>query len=262
MGIINVTPDSFSDGGEFFDPAVAIAHGHKLLEDGAGILDIGGESTRPGSLPLPAEEEQRRVLPVIAALAPDASAQGALISIDTRNASTMARALAAGASMINDISALTHDPASASVVRDQGAAVILMHMQGTPETMQQAPAYDDVVEEVYQWLKTRAEVAIESGIGRDKILIDPGIGFGKTVQHNLLLLRTLRRFKDLGFPLVLGVSRKGFIGQLSRQEPAMDRLAGSLAAGLFGYLQGANILRVHDVRDTAQALRVWQSLAG
>jgi dihydropteroate synthase len=266
MGVINVTPDSFSDGGAFFDPAKAIAQGRRLLAEGARILDIGGESTRPGARPLPADEEQRRILPVITALAADAAAQAALISVDTRNASTMRAAVAAGARIVNDISALTHDPDSLSVVRDQRCAVILMHMQGTPETMQEAPAYDDVVEEVYQWLKARAEIAIEGGIGRDKILVDPGIGFGKTVDHNLLLLRNLKRFKDLGFPLVLGVSRKGFIGMLSAPDTtpleAKNRLAGSLAAGLFGSLQGVDILRVHDVAETAQALRMWQSLAG
>jgi dihydropteroate synthase len=252
MGIVNATPDSFSDGGIHFDAGSAIAHATAMIQAGAGIIDIGGESTRPGAVPVPADEEIRRVVPVIAGL----RATGVTISIDTRNARTMQAALDAGATMINDVSALTHDPDSLAVAARATGPVVLMHMQGEPATMQQAPAYDDVVLDVYDALEARIAMALAAGIALDRIVVDPGIGFGKTVTHNLALLAGLSLFHGLGVPLLVGVSRKGFIARLSAGEPADGRLGGSLAAGLAAVSQGAQIIRVHDVPETLQALRV------
>jgi dihydropteroate synthase len=252
MGIVNATPDSFSDGGAHFDAGAAIAHATAMIQAGAGIVDVGGESTRPGATPVPVDEEIRRVVPVIAGI----RAAGVTISIDTRNAQTMQAARDAGATMINDVSALTHDPDSLAVVARATGSVVLMHMQGEPATMQQAPAYDDVVLDVYDALETRIAAALAAGIALNRIVVDPGIGFGKTVAHNLALLAGLSLFHGLGVPLLVGVSRKGFIARLSAGEPADRRLGGSLAAGLAAVGQGAQILRVHDVPETLQALRV------
>jgi dihydropteroate synthase len=256
MGIVNATPDSFSDGGLHFDPDRAIAHAQAMILAGAGIVDIGGESTRPGATPVDPAEEIRRVLPVIAGIRAAATAAGAVISIDTRNARTMQAALEAGAGMINDVSALTHDPASLSIAAATDVPVVLMHMRGEPGTMQQAPAYDDVALDVYDYLESRIAAAEAAGIARARIVIDPGVGFGKSVTHNLALLDQLSLFHGLGVPLLVGVSRKGFIARLSMGEPSDRRLPGSLAAALAAAQQGAHIVRVHDVPETLQALRI------
>ncbi len=256
MGIVNATPDSFSDGGAFLDPAAAIAHGAAMIAAGARIIDIGGESTRPGAAQVPVEEEIRRVIPVIAGLRARAENAGAIISIDTRNAATMAAALNAGAAVVNDVSALTHDPRAMEIVARSGAPVVLMHMQGEPATMQRAPSYDDIALDVYDYLEGRIAACREAGISSDRIVVDPGIGFGKTTAQNLALLSQISLFHGLGAPLLIGVSRKGFIGKLSAGEPPAGRLPGSLAAALACVGQGAQILRVHDVGETAQALKI------
>jgi dihydropteroate synthase len=256
MGIVNATPDSFSDGGAYFDPATAIAHATALIQAGAGVVDIGGESTRPGAVAVPVDEEIRRIAPVIAGIRAAAQAAGVTISVDTRNARTMQAALDAGATMINDVSALTHDPDALAVAARSQAQIVLMHMQGNPGTMQLAPSYDDVVLDVYDQLEARIAAAQTAGIALERIVIDPGIGFGKTVEHNLTLLCHLSLFHGLGVPLLVGVSRKGFIARLSAGEPADRRLGGSLGAGLAAIGQGAQMLRVHDVPETIQALRM------
>jgi dihydropteroate synthase len=253
MGIVNLTPDSFS--GDGVAPTRAIAQGRAMLEAGADLLDIGGESTRPGATPVTAEEEAARILPVIRALAPLAP-----VSVDTRNAATMRAALAAGARIVNDVSALRHDPEAAAVVAAAGAPVVLMHMRGDdPRSMQQDPRYDDVALEVARHLAGRIAVAEAAGIPRTAIALDPGIGFGKTLDHNLALLRRLPLLAGLGCPLLVGASRKGFIGRLSGEAEAGRRAAGSVAAALFAASRGAAILRVHDVAETVQALRVWRA---
>ena len=256
MGIINVTPDSFSDGGDFYDAGLAIEHGRALIEQGAEILDVGGESTRPGADPVSPEEEMRRVLPVIEALAAD----GAVVSIDTRHAAVMRAALEAGAAIINDVTALTGDPDSLSVAVESRAPVILMHMRGEPRTMQAAPDYADAPLDVYDYLAQRIEACVAAGIARHRITVDPGIGFGKSVDHNAEILRHTALFHGLGCPLLIGVSRKSFIGVLSRGEPAKERLGGSLAAGLVALSQGAQMLRMHDIAQTRQAVRVWRAV--
>lgn len=256
MGVVNVTPDSFSDGGRFLAADAAIAQGRRLLADGADILDIGGESTRPGAAPVPPAEEQRRILSVIEALA----AEGAVVSVDTRYAETMAAALRAGAAIVNDVSGLTHDPAALPLVGEAGCPVVIMHMAGTPETMQRAPRYDDVVADVSDRLRRQAEAAMRAGLAASDIAIDPGIGFGKTVRHNTQLLAATGRLRALGHPVLIGVSRKSFIAKLSCQEPAEARLPGSLAAMLLAVERGAGIVRVHDVAESVQALRVMQAI--
>ena len=256
MGILNATQDSFSDGGAFLDPRAAIAHGEAMIAAGARIVDVGGESTRPGATAVPVEEEIRRVTPVIAGLRACADDSGAVISIDTRNAATMAAALNAGATIVNDVSALTHDPRAMEIVAKSDARIVLMHMRGEPATMQRAPAYDDVVLDVYDYLEARIAACRKAGIVLDRIVVDPGIGFGKTTAQNLALVSHLSLFHGLGVPLLVGVSRKGFIGKLSACEPPAVRLPGSLAAALACVGQGAQILRVHDVAETAQALKV------
>ncbi|MDE2006542.1 MAG: dihydropteroate synthase [Rhodospirillales bacterium] len=258
MAILNVTPDSFSDPGAHADPASAIAAGRAMLEAGADILDIGGESTRPGADPVAPEEEIRRVLPAIRALA----ATGAPLSIDTRHAATMAAALDAGARIVNDVSGLTHDPDSARLVAARGAPVVLMHSRGTPQSMQGLASYADVASEVVAELRARMAAAEAAGVARAAICLDPGFGFAKRPAHSTELLRRLPELAALGRPLLVGVSRKGFIGRLSGAAAAADRLAGSLAAGLFALSRGAAILRVHDIAATAQAVTVWQALAG
>lgn len=257
MGIVNVTPDSFSDGGDFFDAGTAIAHGTALIEAGAEILDVGGESTRPGADPVGPPEEMRRVLPVVRHFAE----RGVAVSIDTRHAAVMAAALDAGARIVNDVTALRDDADALGVVRRTGAPVILMHMQGEPRTMQHAPFYRDAPTDVFEWLAARVAACTEAGIAREAVAVDYGIGFGKTVGHNLDLVNATALFHALGVPLLVGVSRKSFIGRLSRGEPARERTPGSLAAGLAAVGQGARMLRVHDVAETAQAVAVAVALA-
>lgn len=256
MGIVNVTPDSFSDGGDRYDPAAAIAAGRAMREAGAAILDVGGESTRPGAEPVGVEEECARVLPVIEALA----GEGALVSIDSRHAAVMRAAVEAGAAIVNDVTALTGDPESLGTVAALQAPAILMHMQGEPRTMQADPRYGDVVAEVRDFLAERAAACEAAGIARANICIDPGIGFGKTVAHNLALLKHLDALVALGYPVLIGASRKAFIGKLSRGEAPKQRLGGSLAVALAAAERGAAILRVHDVAETAQALALWRAI--
>ncbi|NQV44980.1 MAG: dihydropteroate synthase [Rhodospirillales bacterium] len=256
MGVINVTPDSFSDGGDAFRTDDAVARGLALMEQGATILDVGGESTRPGADPVSEEEEIARVVPVIRTLV-DA---GAVVSIDTRHAAVMEAAIAAGATIVNDVTALTGDARSLDVVVESGVSLVLMHMQGMPETMQQNPQYDDVVGEVMAHLDAQVSTCEVRGVVRSEIAIDPGIGFGKTIEHNLALLKSLEAFQSLGCPLVLGVSRKSMIARLSKGEEPKDRVAGSVAAALAGISRGADIIRVHDVAETCQAIAVWQAI--
>ena len=257
MGILNATPDSFSDGGEHLDAGAAIEAGLAMVRDGATILDIGGESTRPGSLAIDPAEEWTRIRPVIAGLLH----AGIPLSVDTRNASIMAAALDAGAHIINDVSALTHDPDAARVVAARGCPVILMHMRGTPATMNSLAVYADVAAEVIAELASRVAAAEAAGIRRDAIAIDPGFGFAKDAGHNTTLLRDLSRLRALGLPIVAGVSRKRFIGTLSGASDRAGLDFGSATAGLFALSQGASVLRVHDVAGTACATRVWQALA-
>ncbi|CAH2605031.1 Dihydropteroate synthase [Rhodovastum atsumiense] len=257
MGIVNVTPDSFSDGGDRFDPGRACAAGREMVEAGAGILDIGGESTRPGSAPVSPEQEQARILPVIRGLRD----LGVPISVDTRHASTMAAALDAGAAIINDVSALAHDPRALAVVAGHGAPVVLMHMRGTPDTMASLAQYQDVAVTVTRELAARVAAAEAAGIPRARIVLDPGIGFAKDLGHNLETLRRLPLLLNLGCRLLVGVSRKSFIGGVVGGIPPKQRDPGSLAAALFALARGASILRVHDVAATVQAVRVWQALS-
>lgn len=258
MGVVNVTPDSFSDGGNFLDTDKAIAHALKLEKEGAQILDIGGESTRPGAAPVHIEEEQKRVLPVIEGL--KKAGVKSLISVDTRYADTMQKAINCGADIINDVSALTYDSESLNVVSKAQIPVILMHMQGTPETMQERPQYDDVVQEIFDYLSVQIERCLAAGISRDKIICDPGIGFGKTLKDNLNILKNLEKFHHLDCPIVLGASRKSFIEKICPDTLAKDRLAGSLAAAIKGLEQGVQIFRIHDVAQTKQAFDVWQAI--
>jgi len=256
MGILNVTPDSFSDGARFADAGEAAAAGADMAGHGAAIIDVGGESTRPGAKPVWEGDEIERVVPVVRQLVRG----GTAVSIDTRKADVMTAALEAGARLVNDVSALTYDERSARVVAASGVPVVLMHHQGDPATMQDDPKYDDVLVEVFLWLEERIAAAKAAGIRRDKILVDPGFGFGKNVGHNLELMNGLALFHALGCPLVLGASRKRTIGALSNEAPADQRLAGSLAFALKAAEQAAQIIRVHDVPETVQALRVWRGL--
>ena len=257
MGILNVTPDSFSNGGAYADAAQAIAAGQAMAEAGADIVDVGGESTRPGAAAVPPGEEIRRILPVVRGLAE----AGLRVSIDTRNAATMEAALDAGAAIVNDVSALTHDPAAAPLVAVRGCPVVLMHMRGTPGTMTGLARYADVAAEVAAELAARMAAAEAAGIARAAICLDPGFGFAKRGEHSVELLRRLPELAALGRPLLVGVSRKGFIGRLSGEERPAARLGGSLAAGLFAVSRGAAILRVHNVSETIAALKVWRALA-
>jgi len=257
MGIVNVTPDSFFDGGRHADSDRAIEHAKRLMAEGADILDIGGESTRPGSAPTSPEDELARVLPVIQAVIAD----GAVVSIDTRRASVMRAAIEAGARIVNDVTALTHDPEAIGVVAATKSSVALMHMQGEPATMQKAPHYDDAPAEVAAYLGQRVAACRAAGIPDEHIAVDPGIGFGKTFVHNLQLLANLDQLRPLGVAILVGASRKGFIGGISRKEPADERLPGSLAAALAAVHRGAQIVRVHDVAATAQALTIWRAIA-
>lgn len=253
MGILNITPDSFSDGGQYATVTEAAAAARAMIVAGAAMLDIGGESTRPRAPLVSLNEELARAGPVLDALG------GIPFSIDTRKAAVMARALDAGAVLVNDVSALTHDPAALALVTARSCPVVLMHAQGTPQTMQDAPVYDDVLLDVYDWLDARIDACVAAGIDRAKIIVDPGIGFGKTLAHNLELLRSVGLLHGLGCPIMLGVSRKKMIGRLSGAEVA-DRLPGSLALALHGLGQGVQLLRVHDVAATVQAVQVWKAL--
>ncbi|WP_189409648.1 dihydropteroate synthase [Neogemmobacter tilapiae] len=257
MGILNVTPDSFSDGGRYLDAAHAVGHVLELIGEGAEIIDVGGESTRPGAAFVPEAEEVARILPVVQAvqaLAP--------VSLDTRKAAVAKAGLAAEAAMVNDVSALGHDPAMAGVLAAGDWPVCLMHAQGTPQDMQDDPRYGDVLLDVYDHLAERIAFAEQAGIARGRIIVDPGIGFGKTLAHNLALLERLSLFHGLGCPLLLGVSRKRFIGTIAQEADADRRAPGSVAVALAGVMQGAQILRVHDVGMTRQALRLWQAVTG
>jgi dihydropteroate synthase len=258
MGIVNVTPDSFSDGGQFTTTDAAVAHALELAQQGAELLDIGGESTRPGSSPVPLEEELRRVVPVVQALA---GQTGLPLSVDTSKAEVARECLQAGAAIINDVTALSGDPHMAEVVRSYRAGVVLMHMQGTPATMQLAPHYDDVVDDIRRYLQERLQAVVAQQIERERIVVDPGIGFGKTSEHNLEILARLEEFQQLGRPLCLGVSRKGFLGKLVGSRPVQRRLATSLAAVC--YAQGKNavqVVRVHDVEETKDAVTLFAAL--
>jgi len=257
MGIINVTPDSFSDGGDRFDAGRAVDDGLAMVEAGAAILDVGGESTRPGSAPVDPQEELRRVLPVVRGLADG----GAIVSIDSRRAPVMAAALDAGARVLNDVTALEYDPGSLTLAAERGAPVVLMHMRGEPGTMQANPRYHDAALDVYDYLEGRVAACLAAGLARADIAVDPGIGFGKTAIHNLEILDQMALYQGLGCAVVLGVSRKGFIGKMSRDEAPKARLPGSLAAALAGVERGAQILRVHDVAETSQALALWRAIA-
>jgi dihydropteroate synthase len=253
MGVVNVTPDSFSDGGKFFDPKAAVAHALRLAEEGADILDIGGESSRPGALPVSVFQEMDRILPVLEGL----RTLEKPISVDTRRPEVMQAALSAGASMINDIEAL-QAPGAVEVAAKAQCAVCLMHMKGEPATMQKGPHYDDVVGEVLGFLKKRMQAAMQAGIAQERIAIDPGFGFGKTAAHNFELLRRLEEFSSLGVPVLAGWSRKSTLGKLTGR-PADERLAASLAAALLALQGGATILRVHDVKETRDVIAVWSA---
>jgi dihydropteroate synthase len=271
MGIVNVTPDSFSDGGRFLEQGAAVARGRALIDEGAQIVDVGGESTRPGAQPVAAEEELRRVIAVVEGLAGAGAGGGgrAQISIDTRKAVVARAALDAGATLVNDVSALRGDPDMAGVVAERGADVCLMHMRGEPATMQDDPRYDDVVAEVKAFLAERIEFALRQGIARERILVDPGIGFGKTEQHNLELLRRLDELCELDVPIVVGTSRKGFLGRIAAraamaEEPptAARRLPGTIASNVLAFERGASVFRVHEVAPVREALAVAAATLG
>jgi dihydropteroate synthase len=256
MGVVNVTPDSFSDGGRYLDAEAAIAHGEELARDGAEILDVGGESTRPGAEPVAEPEELRRTEPVVAALAGKAP-----VSIDTSKVAVAEAALEVGAEIVNDVTALRRDPDMAGLCAERGATVVLMHMPGNPRTMQDDPRYGDVVDDVKGFLAERTEAAVAAGIAEERIWLDPGIGFGKTVEHNLELLRRLGELRELGRPLVIGTSRKSFIGRIDGSAVG-DRLGGTIASSVLAAAEGADVLRVHDVVEMAQALRVTRAVLG
>lgn len=256
MGVVNVTPDSFSDGGLFLDAEAAIAHGRELAAHGAEILDVGGESTRPGAKEVSAEEELARVVPVVETLAGTAT-----VSIDTSKLSVAEAALDAGASIVNDVTALRHDPEIGGLCAEREAGLVLMHMQGDPRTMQESPTYDDVVDDVKAFLAGRLLAAVGAGVAEERIWLDPGIGFGKALEHNLELLRRLGELRELGRPLVVGASRKSFIGKIDDSAVA-DRLGGSIASAVVAASRGAEVLRVHDVAETAQAIAVANAILG
>lgn len=256
MGILNVTPDSFSDGGRFYGGDRAVEHGLKMAWEGADILDVGGESTRPGAAPIPADEELDRVIPVIKALSRSCQA---VLSVDTMKSAVAEQALASGAHIVNDVSALTADPRMADVVRESRAGAILMHMRGEPRTMQEDPRYEDVVREVRDYLQARIEKLAGKGIDRDALAVDPGIGFGKTAEHNVRLLACLSALRACGRPIVVGLSRKRFLERLTGRG-VEERLAGSLGALAYGLLAGAQIMRVHDVRESRDVIEVMNAL--
>jgi dihydropteroate synthase len=256
MGVVNVTPDSFSDGGLYLDADDAIAHGEELVRDGAEILDVGGESTRPGAEEVSVAEEMARVVPVVEGLAGTAT-----VSIDTSKAAVAEAALDAGAAVINDVTALRRDPEIAGLCGERGAGLILMHMQGDPRTMQADPTYGDVVDDVKRFLAERLGAAVDAGVAEERIWLDPGIGFGKTLDHNLELLRRLGELRALGRPLVVGTSRKSFIGKIDG-SPVDDRLGGTIASSVLAAVEGADVLRVHDVAEAAQAMKMATAVLG
>lgn len=256
MGILNVTPDSFSDGGEHFDPEAALVHTRQMIRDGAAIIDVGGESTRPGAAEIPVEEEIRRTTPVIEAIRGEWDIP---ISIDTRKSPVARAAHAAGATLVNDVAGFTFDAALAPFCAEAGLPICVMHAQGTPEIMQVDPRYDNVALDIFDYLSSRVSALSRIGIPRERIVIDPGIGFGKTLDHNLTLLQNLSLFHGLGCPVLLGASRKRFIGILGGTEDARNRAPGSIAVALAGVAQGIQLLRIHDVGETAEALRLWQA---
>ncbi len=258
MGILNVTPDSFSDGGRYIDPESALTQARSMIREGATIIDVGGESTRPGAAVVPVEEETARVAQVVDTLAKG----GVCVSIDTRKAPVAAKSAELGTKILNDVSAMSYDPKMAEVAASTGLPICLMHAQGTPETMQADPRYDDVVLDVYDYLAERIEVALAAGIKRTQIIVDPGIGFGKTLQHNLALLRRMSIFHSLGCPILLGASRKRFIGEISGAQDAAERMAGSVSVALDGIRQGVQIVRVHDTLHTRQAISLQTALFG
>jgi dihydropteroate synthase len=256
MGILNVTPDSFSDGGKYADPSAAADRAAAMVAEGAAIIDVGGESSRPGAEELDPGEELERVAPVLEKL----SELDAVISIDTRHVSVAGEALRLGASMINDISGLTHDAGMAGLASSSGAAVVVMHMKGTPETMQDDPSYEDAPDEIYAWLESATGSLVDEGIGRDKIIVDPGIGFGKRLRDNLEIVDRIGDLHSLGFPVLVGHSRKSFLGTLTGREDPADRVPGGLAVTGRCLDAGVQILRVHDVRETADYIGVWKAL--
>jgi dihydropteroate synthase len=258
MGIVNVTPDSFSDGGRYFETQLAIDHGLRLAEEGADLLDVGGESTRPYSTPVPVDEELRRVIPVVQALV---ERTGVPVSIDTSKAAVAREALAAGAEIINDVTGLAGDPAMAELAVATGAGVCAMHMRGTPQTMQNDPRYDDVVAEIHAYLAARRDALLAAGLSLDRICLDPGIGFGKTHEHSLTLLRHCDRFLDLGCPLLVGHSRKSFINYVLKDKQA-DRLWGNIGVSLALARRGVQVIRIHDVRPVRDALRLFEASGG
>jgi dihydropteroate synthase len=258
VGVINVTPDSFSDGGDFFDPAKAAARAATMLDEGAEVIDVGGESTRPGSDPVRHEEEVRRVVPAIRAILADRS--DAIVSIDTYSAATAEAALEAGARIVNDVTALRGDPHMAALAAEAGCPLVLMHMLGEPKTMQREPHYKDVVREVRDFLAARAEHAIAAGVEPENVILDPGIGFGKTLEHNLALLRRLDSLVELGFPVLFGASRKRFIGTITGVQDARERVSGTVAANVLACERGATFFRVHDVRPNREALAVAEAV--
>jgi dihydropteroate synthase len=257
MGVVNVTPDSFSDGGLYLESGAAVAHGEKLARDGAEILDVGGESTRPGAEPVSAEEEMRRVLPVVEGLA----AAGHEISVDTSKRVVAEAALDAGAAIVNDVTALRGDPEMAALCADRGPTVVLMHMAGESRTMQDNPRYEDVVDEVKAFLAARLRAAVDAGIAEERVWLDPGIGFGKTAAHNHELLRRLPELRELGRPLVVGTSRKRFLSQADASGPG-ERLGGTIASSVLAAAEGVDVLRVHDIAEVAQALAVAAAVLG
>lgn len=257
MGVVNVTPDSFSDGGAYLATDKAIEHGKLLLKEGADILDIGGESTRPNAKIISVQAEIERITPVIEGLA----AYAPYISIDTRNAATMQAAIQAGANIINDVSGLTHDPDAADIVAHSGLPVCIMHMQGNPQTMQNAPAYENVIDEIMAFFEERLEFCAIRNIGSKNIVLDPGIGFGKTLEHNLSIIKNINRLKVFGCPVLLGASRKSFIGDLCDEPNSEGRIFGSISAALYGFENGADIFRVHDVKETKQAFTVHRAIS-
>ena len=259
MGIVNVTPDSFSDGGQFVGSEQAIEHGLKLLDEGAAILDIGGESTRPYSTPVTADEELERVIPVLEAI--HRARPNAVLSIDTSKATVARAAIGAGAELINDVTGLSGDPEMVRVAKESHAGVCVMHMQGTPQTMQDNPTYGDIVAEIHDYLRQRRDALVVAGISRERICLDPGIGFGKTHEHNVTLMANSHRFHDLGQPLLVGHSRKGFIGKLLGDKEA-PRLFGTLGSALALAVQGVQIIRVHDVRPLREALTLFAACGG
>lgn len=259
MGVVNVTPDSFYDGGLHFSVDNAVRHGERLIAEGADILDIGGESSRPGAEAVPLAEEMKRVLPVVERLAIQVDVP---ISIDTYKEPVARSALDLGATIVNDISALRFDPNMARTIAKKGARVILMHMKGTPRDMQKNPTYEDAVAEIKDFLIERANFAISRGIPREAIMIDPGIGFGKMLEHNLEILANIRAFKECGFPVVIGTSRKSFIGKILGDIPPAERLYGSLGSAIYSAMNGADIIRVHDLRETKQALEIISAIEG